>query len=35
VPLPIARLRNDGEGLLVIRAASGRPRIAGIAITNL
>jgi hypothetical protein len=34
VPLPVRRLERDGMGDLVIRAASGRPRIAGIAISN-
>jgi hypothetical protein len=34
VPLPIRRLARDGMGDLVIRAASGRPRIAGIAISS-
>ena len=34
VPLPVHRLERDGMGDLVIRAASGRPRIAGIAISS-
>ncbi len=34
VPLPVHRLRLDGMGDLVIRAVSGRPRIAGIGITG-
>jgi hypothetical protein len=34
VPLPVRRLESDGEGLLVIRAAAGRPRIAGIALSS-
>jgi hypothetical protein len=34
VALPVRRLEDDGEGLLVIRAAAGRPRIAGIALTE-
>jgi hypothetical protein len=34
VPLPVHRLERDGMGDLVIRAASGRPRIAGIGVSN-
>ena len=34
VRIPVRRLQRDGEGQLVIRAASGRPRIAGIALTE-
>lgn len=34
VSLPVRRLDRDGEGLLVMRAASGRPRIAGIGLSS-
>ena len=34
VPLPAHRVARDGMGDLVIRAASGRPRISGIGISN-
>jgi hypothetical protein len=34
VPLPARRLARDGMGDLVIRAASGQPRISGIGVTN-
>ncbi len=34
VPLPVHRLERDGMGDLVIRAASGRPHIAGIALSS-
>jgi hypothetical protein len=34
VSLPARRVERDGEGLLVIRAASGHPRLAAIGITN-
>jgi hypothetical protein len=34
VPLPVHRLERDGMGDLVIRAASGQPRISGIGISN-
>ena len=34
VPLPARRLERDGMGDLVIRAASGKPRISGIGISN-
>ena len=34
VALPVHRLERDGMGDLVIRAVSGRPRIAGIGISN-
>jgi hypothetical protein len=34
VPLPVRRLERDGMGDLVIRAVSGRPRIAGIGISS-
>lgn len=34
VALPVRRLERDGEGYLVIRAAAGRPHIAGIALSN-
>ena len=34
VPLPVHRLERDGMGDLVIRAVSGRPRIAGIGLSS-
>jgi hypothetical protein len=34
VPLPARRVERDGMGDLVIRAASGEPRISGIGVTN-
>jgi hypothetical protein len=34
VPLPARRVARDGMGDLVIRAASGKPRISGIGVTN-
>ena len=34
VPLPARRVERDGMGDLVIRAASGKPRISGIGVTN-
>jgi hypothetical protein len=34
VPLPAGRVERDGAGDIVIRAASGKPRISGIGVAN-